>query len=308
MADPVGQAGPVSEDRLISVLMCTYRRPQVIAALRSVFAQRLPAGIALELVVADNDAEPSGRAAVDAARAEAPFPVIYVHAPKGNISIARNACLDRATGDLVAFIDDDETAAPDWIARLVERFDATGADGIFGPALAQYPAAAATWMREQDHHSNVPVLRDGAVRTGHTCNALLRWKGKPWAGERFDVARGVSGGEDTEFFFRLARLGATYDLTLEARVWEPVDEKRLSYAWIRRRKFRMGQSYASAATGVPERAKLFAVAGAKAAYCQIRGSLGRDEGGRAFWHLRGAMHAGVCAGCLGATGVAIYGG
>lgn len=294
-------------ERLVSILMCTYRRPQVAEALRSILAQEPPPGVALELVVADNDAEPSGRAAVAAATADAPFRVTYVHAPKGNISIARNACLDQATGDLVAFVDDDEIAAPDWIAKLVERRDATAADGIFGPALARYPETAPDWMREQDHHSNVPVPRDGAVRTGHTCNALIVWKGRPWAGERFDLARGVSGGEDTEFFFRLARLGARYEMTLEAKVWEPVESSRLSYAWIRRRKFRMGQSYASVATGLPARARLFATAGAKSAYCHLRGALGRDEGGRAFWLLRGAMHAGVCAGCLGATGIAIYG-
>lgn len=299
---------PLTDTRTISVLVCTYRRPRVVETLASLLAQAVPAQVAFDIVVADNDADPSARAAVESVAAQSRIGITYVHAPKGNISIARNACLEHAHGELIAFIDDDETAAPDWLANLLQRLDETGADAVFGPACAEYPADAAPWMREQDHHSNIPVLRDGEIQTGHTCNALLRWQGTPWAAERFDVSRGVSGGEDTEFFFRLRRLGARYDFTLDAKVHEPVEPARLTYAWIRRRKFRMGQSYASTATDLSTRSKLFAIAGSKAAYCHLRALVpGGDEGSRAFWRLRGAMHAGVCAGCLGVAGVKIYG-
>lgn len=290
------------------MLVCTYRRPQIDGTLRSLFAQALPGDATLDIVVADNDVVPGARETVAAAAAAAPFPVAYVHAPKANISIARNACLAQATGDLLAFIDDDETAAPDWIARLLARLDETGADAVFGPSVSTYPETAPPWMSAQDHHSNVPVTRDGEVQTGHTCNALLRWRGTPWAGERFDIARGVSGGEDTEFFFRLRRLGARFALTLEAQVFEPVSPQRLTFGWIRRRKFRMGQSYASVAVGWRARGTLFAQAATKAAYCHLRAVCHpADEGARAFWLLRGAMHAGVCAGCVGVGGVPIYG-
>ncbi len=307
LAEPRPAPQPAGE-RHASILVCTFRRPQVGATLQSLLDQALPPGIAIDVVVADNDATPSARAAVEAAALRAPCPVAYVHAPAANISIARNACIAAATGSHLAFIDDDEIAAPDWLAALLARMDATGADGVFGPAISVYPETAARWMREQDHHSNIPELRDGEVQTGHTCNALLRWQGTPWEGQRFDIARGVSGGEDTEFFFRIRRLGARFDMALDARVFEPVSPARLSYGWIRRRKFRMGQSYATSAVGPRATAVLLGKAAAKAAYCHLRAGLAwRNEAARAFWLLRGAMHAGVCAGCLGLRGVSIYG-
>ena len=53
-------------DRL-TVCVCTFRRPSVADTLRSIRAQALPAGIALRIVVADNDDTPSARDTVAAA-------------------------------------------------------------------------------------------------------------------------------------------------------------------------------------------------------------------------------------------------
>ena len=294
----------------VDVLLCTFRRPQVAATLGSLDAQALPAGLAMRVVVADNDDTPSARETVERAAASMRHPLTYLHAPARNIARARNACLDAATAELVAFIDDDETAAADWLARLIDRLESSGADAVFGPSEALYGPDAPGWMRLQDHHSNRPVRRDGMVETGHTCNALLRWAGTPWQRARFDLARGRSGGEDTEFFFRLRRQGARFEIAPDARVFEPVDPARLSLAWMRRRKFGMGRSYACRAGTPAARLRLLTGAAAKTAFCFAMAVVrSPDVGGRSAWILRGALHAGVCAGCLSpAPGADLYGG
>ena len=297
----------MSRPHSVDVLLCTFRRPQVADTLASLGMQLLPDGDAMRILVADNDDAPSGRPAVLGAAAHMQREVVYLHAPARNISIARNACLDAAFGDFVAFIDDDETAEPEWLARLLACLERTGADAAFGPSQAIYGPDVPDWMREQDHHSNVPVRRQGAVLTGHSCNALLRWRGTAWQAERFDVGRGRSGGEDTEFFFRLNRLGARFEIAENARVFESVDPGRSTVAWLRRRKFRMGQSYASSAVGRAARARLFVTASAKVAYCLGMAALrARNRGDRYFWLLRGTLHAGVCAGCLSLPEARIY--
>ena len=293
-------------DMNIDVLMCTFRRDEVAQTLASLGAQVLPEGVQMRVIVADNDDTPSARARV--AAVDLPCPVTYVHAPARNISIARNACLDAATGDWVAFIDDDEVARPDWLAQLLGAAQRLGSDGIFGPAMAEYGPEAPDWMRAQDHHSNIPERRSGVVETGHTCNALLRWGDVPWRDARFDLARGQSGGEDTEFFFRLGQLGARFEICMDAIVTEPVAPKRLTLDWLLRRKFRMGQSYAASAPGTAARAKLFATALGKAVICgggALAFAFNADR--RRFWALRGAMHLGVCAGCLSLRQPQIYG-
>lgn len=297
--------------RKIDALLCTFRREDVRETLLSLDAQNVPAEIALRIVVSDNDATPSARGIVTDTAARMRVPVQYLHAPAFNISVARNAGLDAASArgaDWVAFLDDDERADPDWLARLIARASATGTDAVFGPSLAEYGPGAPDWMRAQDYHSNRPVRRGTVVQTGHTCNALLRWNGAAWRTQRFDIARGQAGGEDTEFFFRLFRLGARFEIAEDAIVREGVAPERMTLGWILRRKFRSGQSYAAGADGWKSRAARAGLAVGKGLVCAGAALLlAPSTARRNRWLLRGALHVGVVAGCLNLRQPQIYG-
>ncbi len=102
-----------------------------------------------------------------------PLRIEYIHAPAGNVALARNACLDHAHAPLIASIDDDEIADAHWLARLHQGLQLL--DVVFGPVQAQYAIDTPEWMRRGDFHSKVPVLRrDGRCDTGYTANVLLR--------------------------------------------------------------------------------------------------------------------------------------
>ena len=285
---------------LIDVCICTFRRDSVTDAIDSVAAQVLPQGVALRLVVADNDDHPSAQDRV--MQSGGRVPVVYVHAPARNISIARNACLDAAQGEFVAFLDDDETAPPDWIAMLWDCLHRNRADAVFGPARAIYPADAPDWITRNDFLSNHPQQRGSAVETGHTCNVLMR---KPALRFRADLGR--SGGEDTDFFFRLGRAGFRFAICRDAAVHEVADPRRLRLRWLTERRFAEGRHYG--ATALRGRVSLVLGSTAKAGYSALRALPHlANPTGLAFWGLRGVFHAGVCLGALaGASGRKAYG-
>lgn len=273
----------------------------------SVASANRPDGASLRLIIVDNDAVPSARDMVTNAAKKIDLSVTYVHAPQSNISIARNAALDTATGDWIAFLDDDEVVTVDWLTELLQRQAATDADAVFGYALAAYDDTAPDWIVSNDFHSHIPAARGDVVETGPTCNVLLRWARTAWINERFDLARGQSGGEDTEFFFRLRRKGARYAIAPKSIVYEKIPPARLQMSWLLKRRFRMGQSYTAKADSLSERLRLFLAASAKAGYCGLRALLAAAHPSRrAFWLLRSAMHAGVCAGCLKVKQRALY--
>lgn len=291
----------------VDVLLCTFRRPEMYETLASLARQALPPGVTIRVIVADNDDTPSARELVARAAGDLGLDVTYIHAPARNISIARNACLDAARADRAAFIDDDETASPGWLAALLRRAEETGADVVFGPVHAEYEPGAPVWMRRGRLHSSIPERRRGVVETGHTGNALLCLGGAKWRGERFDPALGRTGGEDTDFFYRLRRLGARFEIAEDAHVSEPVPVHRMRLGWLMRRRYRMGHSHAALAAG-RGRARLAVSAAAKTGFCAaaaLASLRGADR--RAAWALRMGLHAGVVAGCLSAPQPEIYG-
>lgn len=295
----------------IDLCICTFRRPELADALRSLASLRVREGWGLRVVVADNDDVPSACELVTGIRSDLPFPIVYIHCPAANISIARNACLEAADGDFLAFLDDDETASPDWLWELMATADATGADAVLGPVRAHYQDDAPRWMRDGDFHSTLPVWVRGDILTGYTCNVLLRRASRPIAGRRFSLARGRSGGEDTEYFTRLHEAGGTIAFAPNAWVHEPVPAARAQLSWLARRRFRSGQTHGhllDAKASPIILGKNVALAGAKALYCFVAaGAFVFSPRLRNRYALRGIMHAGVVSGLAGLRELQQYG-
>lgn len=287
---------------VVDVCVCTYRRPSLEATLRSLDRQEGLVPGAVRILVADNDDTPSARPLVEA-MGPLRWPVVYLHAPARNISVARNACLDAAEASFIAWIDDDEAADTGWLAALLAGIGDDAA--AFGPVVALYPASAPAWIQKADLHSIRPVATKRGVVTGYTSNALVRRAAV--GAERFLVALGRSGGEDTEFFSRLHRRGARFRSIPGAVVREPTANDRLSLDWLARRAFRAGQTHARGYVAAGKRWPGLAAASAKAAACLAACAvLAPDEvRWRRAW-VRAALHRGVVSRLLGAQDLQLY--
>jgi glycosyltransferase involved in cell wall biosynthesis len=112
----------------ISVVVCAYtdrRWDDLLAAVASVHAQTVPA---LEVIVSV-DHNPALRERIRRHRADV---VVVDNQQRQGLSGARNAGLAAAKGDVVAFLDDDATAAPDWLERLAAGYAAPDVLGVGG--------------------------------------------------------------------------------------------------------------------------------------------------------------------------------
>lgn len=287
----------------IDICVCTFRRPQLADTLESLARLSTPAGYSLGILVADNDEEPSARLLVTRVAETLGLHLRYVHCPARNISLARNACLDASSADFIAFIDDDETATPDWIVELVAAAEENHADVVLGPVRARYLPEAPRWIKDGDFHSTLPVWVRGEIRTGYTCNVLIRKSARSVAGIRFSLARGQTGGEDTEFFDRVFAMGGRIAFAPDALVEEIVPPARSSFDWLARRRFRVGQTHGlllkRKRTG-PATCAAIGLAAAKLAYCLAGAALTAFQPvARNRNLLRGIMHAGVIGGLTG---------
>ncbi|MCV2370155.1 glycosyltransferase family 2 protein [Roseateles oligotrophus] len=242
----------------ISICICTYRRKDGLArALESLRGLRMPANTAVEVVVVDNDAEASAQALVLALRAEFPLPLNYFCEPRSGVSHARNRCVVEAKGDWIAFIDDDEYAEPGWLCELCTlampdsnpgaspSAIATPIDGVFGPVLADFEATPPAWLLASGAHQR-PRYPTGAVMSWGDCrsgNVIFRRR-LFIAQHGFDARFAATGGEDVDFFWRCRKAGANLIWCDSAIVHESVPAQRLTRAWLLRRAFAGGRTFA----------------------------------------------------------------
>jgi succinoglycan biosynthesis protein ExoM len=199
-----------------------------------------------DVVVIDNDAAGSARSVVDGFRDRGcPFALTYAIQPERSIPLTRNMTVELATGDWLAFVDDDERAPREWLRLLIECASTFSADGVLAPVEPRLPESAAEWIRRGRFYdwprqvTGTPVLREH-LRFG---NLLLRGEAVRRLPGPFDPQFALSAGEDVDMLIRLVAQGARLVWCDEAAVWEPVVPSRLSLRWLLLRAYSGGQAF-----------------------------------------------------------------
>lgn len=228
----------------INICICTFRRPALLSRLiEKLGNQRTDGQFTYSSIVVDNDNEASGREAIERSAAKIPIKVEYFIEPERNISLARNLSVEKALGNLIAFIDDDEFPADDWLFRHFQVLKDTHASGVLGPVRPQFELEPPPWLvksriidrREFSTGKVIPHSR--YTRTG---NALLRKSLFADQLDRFDPAYGRTGGGDAIFFKRMMSKGHRFVWCNEAVVYETVLPERLQKSYYIKRAFTRG--------------------------------------------------------------------
>ena len=217
----------------IDICIATYKRPKILAQLLLSIANLVRSdAFNYAVILVDNDADES---ACDIASefVHTGMPLRYLLEPRKNISLARNMAIEASQADFIAIVDDDEQVPPDWLKRLFEAQASHCADAVFGPVRAYFPPHVRNFLTENGFFAR-PDPETGAVKkfVPATSNVLVRRKALERLGYLFDPAFGVTGGEDTDLFYRLRQTGATWVWCREAYVEEYFGEHRTTLTWL----------------------------------------------------------------------------
>jgi succinoglycan biosynthesis protein ExoM len=212
--------------------------------LHSLCQQTLDEDMEVHIVVVDNDAAGSACEVVERYAATSEMNVRYEKEPVQNIALARNRALSLCAGDYIAFIDDDEEATSEWLRHLLHTARKFEADTVFGPVVPVYPDNTQEWVRRGRFFERARYQTGTLCSHGGAGNVLLSRKALASTGARFDPTYGRTGGEDTNFFYRLGQQGARMVWCDEALVHEAVPEDRMTPTWLIKRAYRGGQMHA----------------------------------------------------------------
>ena len=176
--------------------------------------------------------------------------------PRG-LSGARNSGVALAEGDVVAFVDDDASAEPDWLEQLAAAYHTDPQAqvlGVGGAAVPLWPSHKPSWFPDEFlwvvgcSHLGTPQTT-APVRNFIGCNMSFRRAALKSVGEfRTDLGRVggyPAGGEETELCIRMTqRLPGTLLYNPEARVAHHVSEPRTTLGYFVSRCYAEGVSKA----------------------------------------------------------------
>ncbi len=220
-----------------SILICTYRRPALLAdLLNSVRREQAVAGApSCAVVVVDNDVAKSAATVVAQAQSHG-LKIAYHVEPIANISLARNLAVASATTEVALFLDDDQVLPPGSLAVLKKIWEAVGsrADALSLKKVARADAPLSPWLgvgkdlgtTDAEHLEDLPR---GAMGTG---GFLFRRSAFLGRGLAFDAKYGERGGEDVDLYLRAKAAGVRFLFCSEPFVVErlPAERATLSYA------------------------------------------------------------------------------
>ena len=230
----------------VAICVATYRRPKGIRALlRSldalVFRDVSPD---IRVIVVDNAPDAPAFEGNSQAQEHCRWPLIYRHEATQGIVFARNHCLQAcpADADYIAFLDDDETVTPQWLAAHLTTIQSTGAAAVQGPVMPVYEMPPPEWVKDLHIFTLGPFEEGEQLNFAATNNVLIDAAFLREHDLRFDERFNQTGGEDEELFGRLRERGGRIHAASKALVMDDVPANRMTLRWVLTRWRRMGNT------------------------------------------------------------------
>ena len=217
LADALSQDGPVPN---VTVAICTKDRPDWVARLLSSLLP-LRTKHPFEVLVVDN-APSDARTKEVCSKAD----VRYVHEPVPGLNFGRNRAMAEATGEVIAYLDDDVVVDPGWFEGLLrawrENPDAGLITGLVMPLRLDSAAQVLFELRggfrrgfHRLRYGRTAFLDRlqpfGAGKFGAGANMSMRRSLIQKLGgfdEALDTGRPLPGGGDLDVFFRVLQAGS----------------------------------------------------------------------------------------------------
>jgi GT2 family glycosyltransferase len=244
------------------VVICAYtdqRWDALVDAVASAQAQDPPPHEVV--VVIDHNNDLLGHAIHELPRAR-----VFANEDGRGLSGARNTGVRHATGEIVAFLDDDARARPGWLRALALAFEDPTVIGAGGLAVPAWESCAPTWIPPEflwvvgcSYRGLPPTLAE--IRNPIGANMAFRRTVLERVGGFTDgigrVGRTPLGCEETELSIRArAATGGRIVQMPDAKVEHRVSSDRTRWRYFRRRCWAEGLSKAVVSRSVGSNAAL----------------------------------------------------
>lgn len=187
----------------VSVIVITYNRCRLLSqCIHSLATQDYDRSY--EILVVDDGSTDDTQKVVR--RLQKQYPMVRsIKRPHRGYASARNCGLEHVNGKIIAFIDDDCVAPPDWLTNIRMCFNKKRIDVIGGPVVNPTNRYIAWASYLLNFSSSFPEPRDRESHNLPTTNVAYR--ASKIRGYTFDTTFDTTGYEDSVFNFTLWKAG-----------------------------------------------------------------------------------------------------
>jgi glycosyltransferase involved in cell wall biosynthesis len=242
---------------LVSIIIPTYRRakalPRVIgSALDQTFSPQ-----DYEVLVVDNNSPDDTADVIERIARQHPGRVRRIFETRQGVSYARQAGIDQAQGDIIAFFDDDVRVAPTWVETIVDALRShPEVQCVGGKVLPVWPTPPPAWLTP-DHWAPLalqdfgdqPMLMSsanprGLISANLACRKEVLQRVGGFSPELQRVKDGIGSLEDDDWNRRFWKTGGVGLYWPSLVAWTEVPADRLTRAYHRRWHLGHGRFYA----------------------------------------------------------------
>ena len=237
----------------LSVIIPTFKRStSVLKTLECLERQVVPAHLAWEVVVVDNNSQDDTEVRIKSLAVSFPVPLRYVLETEQGASHARNRGIKESQANILAFTDDDVRPDPHWVESLYSTFEKYECDGVAGKIELEWNSPRPEWLTDEllgflarlDYGANEFLLVDEEMSPFGPNMAFKRSVFERIGG--FDTALGPKGksltrGEEPELFHRFLQAGLRAIYQPHALVYHVVDVRQVRKSFFRSVHFLSGK-------------------------------------------------------------------
>jgi GT2 family glycosyltransferase len=229
----------------ISVIIATFNRSALLAECLHYLAQQ-PFEPGDQVIVVDNGSTDATAQVMAEAAATMPVPLICLSEPVPGKTHALARAVKKATGDVLAFTDDDVDVDPGWLPAIRRAMSDASVALMGGPVVARWEKRPPRWLRSAadglgrlsapiallnygDEIStleertvlgaNMAVRRDVFTRVGGFATHLGKLRGTLLSGEDHDLCQRIQAAGNRAIYYPEARV----------RHWVPTTRMRVAY-------------------------------------------------------------------------------
>jgi len=237
----------------ISVIICTYNRAEMLRETLESWSSLQNTGSNVELIIVDNNSTDHTQQVVESFKPACPSQLRYVYETNSGLSYARNRGINEASGNIVAFVDDDVFFDKAWLNELLKAFyDNQEISCAGGNSIPKFDTDQPGWITKDvfnlygstgsGDHDKLMIFPEHPFGLNMAFRKAVFAQVGDFNPRLGRIKNSLLSNEEKEIFYRISKADLKVFYASKAVLYHRIPIDRINKSWIVNRSYWQGIS------------------------------------------------------------------